>query len=338
MCTGIRFTSEQGGMFFGRNLDWSGSYGEQVVLTPRGYLRKWAYGPEGRSNFTPRALAYGGESSMHAVIGMGIVVGNVPLYFDCANEAGLAVAGLNFPGFARFEQNPLAGKVNVAAYEFPLWVTSNFDTVDQLEAALREVAIVAKPVDERYGVSLLHWLIGDANRSIVVEYGEEGMRVHHDEADVLANQPGFEWQQENLRNYLSLTSRFPKEVSWRGAKLAPYGSGLGMRGLPGDYSSPSRFVRAAYLNAHHPAREGEGANVLRLFHTLGGVAMVDGAAQMESGFFEKTVYTGGYSAQTRTYYFNTYDDPAIKYVSMADVSLQGGELLLPEPKLWPALA
>ena len=34
MCTGIRFTSTSGAMYFGRNLDWTQGYGERVVMTP----------------------------------------------------------------------------------------------------------------------------------------------------------------------------------------------------------------------------------------------------------------------------------------------------------------
>lgn len=326
MCTGIRFVDADGNMFFGRNLDWCCSYGEQVVVTPRGYRRTWRFG-EGP-----------GEECRHGVIGMGIVAEGLPLYFDCANEAGLGIAGLNFPGYAQYEEGPMEDKVNVAAYEFPLWVASKFETVDEVEDALAEVAIVAEPVNEAYPVSMLHWLIGDAQRSIVVEYTADGMRAFHDDVDVLANQPGFGWHRENLRNYISLTSDFPQPARWGTAELAPYGSGSGMHGLPGDYYSPSRFVRAAYLNANYPAQKTEGENVLRLFHTLGGVSMIDGAARMGNGEFEKTLYTGGYSAATRTYYYSLYEDPAIKYVSMADVNLQGHELMLPEPKLWPALA
>lgn len=327
MCTGIRFADTRGNMFFGRNLDWSTSYGEQVVVTPRSYLRKWAF-----------ADRLAGESCRHGVIGMGIVAEGKPLYFDCANEAGLAIAGLNFPGYAQYEKAPLEGKLNIAAYEFPLWVVSSFETVDDVERALAKVAIVARPVNNRYPVSMLHWIIGDGKRSIVVEYTAEGMQVFRDDVDVLANQPGFAWHRENLRNYISLTSAFPSSVKWRDASLEAYGSGSGMRGMPGDYYSPSRFVRAAYLNARYPQQDTEGENVLRLFHTLGGVSMIEGAALMSNGFFEKTVYTGGYSAKTRTYYFSVYDDPAIKYVSMVDCDLQGSDLLMPEPKLWPALA
>ena len=107
MCTGIRFDDDKNNLYFGRNLDWSTGYGEKIVVTPKNYQYKSAF--------------LGEMSPRNAIIGMGIIEENIPLYFDCANEAGLAIAGLNFPGYASYEKSPVEGKINVSAYEFPLW-------------------------------------------------------------------------------------------------------------------------------------------------------------------------------------------------------------------------
>ncbi|MBQ3263735.1 choloylglycine hydrolase [Candidatus Saccharibacteria bacterium] len=313
MCTGVRFSDDKGNMFFGRNLDWSTGYGQKVVLTPRGYSYNSAFLGEMKSK-------------QGAIIGMAIVVENTPLYFDCANESGLAIAGLNFPGYAHYETNAVDGKTNVAAYEFPLWVAMNFATVDEAEKALRNTAIVAKPINAQFPVSELHFIIGDGKRSIVVEYSERGMEIFDNKVDVLTNQPGYAWHQENLRNYMNLFPQMPKEVKWEKQVLTPFGSGSLMRGIPGDYYAPSRFVRVAYLNTHYPVQSTEEANVSRLFHTLTGVAMIDGAAIMIDGKSEITVYTGGYSAATKTYYYSTYENPAIVAVPMSDFKLDSAEL------------
>lgn len=313
MCTGIRFNDDKGNMFFGRNLDWSVGYGQRIVVTPKGYQYHSAF----LGDLTPK----------YALIGMGIVEENVPLYFDCGNEAGLAIAGLNFPGYAKYEEKPVEGKTNISAYEFPLWVAMNFSTVDEVEAMLKNVAIIAKPINDKYPVSMLHWIIGDKTRSIVVEYTDKGMEIFRNDVDVLTNQPGYAWHKENLRNYMNLSSPQPEKVTWGKAEMTAFGSGSLMRGLPGDYYSPSRFVRVAYLNTHYPAKSTEEENVSRLFHTLTGVAMIDGAAAMASGDFEKTVYTGGFSANTKTYYWNTYDDPAIKHSALSDFDINSSELI-----------
>ncbi|MBR3156815.1 choloylglycine hydrolase [Candidatus Saccharibacteria bacterium] len=314
MCTGVRFSDDHGNMYFGRNLDWSTPYGQKVVITPRGYKYKSAF--------------LGEMANSPVLIGMGIVAENTPLYFDCANENGLAIAGLNFPGYAAYEEAPIDGKTNVAAYEFPLWIALNFTTVDEAEKALKEVAIIAKPINDQYPVSQLHWIIGDKDRSIVVEYTKKGMEIFENDVDILTNQPGYGWHQENLRNYMNLFPLMPKGVKWGKAVMRAFGSGSLMRGMPGDYYSPSRFVRVAYLNTHYPTQSGEDANVSRLFHTLTGVAMIDGAAQMADGTCEKTIYTGGYSTATKTYYYNTYEDPAIKSVSLKDYDLDSTEVIV----------
>ena len=314
MCTGVRFSDDAGNMYFGRNLDWSVGYGEKVIITPRGYKYRPAF--------------LGEMVNSPTVIGMGIIAENTPLYFDCANEYGLAIAGLNFPGYAAYTPDTIDGKTNVAAYEFPLWVALNFTSVDEVEKALSDAVIVAKPINEQYPVSELHWIIGDAERSIVVEYTTSGMEIFENDVDILTNQPGYGWHKENLRNYMNLFPLMPKEVKWNKAKMTAFGSGSLMRGLPGGFYSTDRFVRVAYFNTHYPVQPDEASNVSRLFHTLTGVAMIDGAAAMADGKFEKTVYTGGYSTATQTYYYNTYEDPAIQSVSLKDQKLDSAELII----------
>jgi len=314
MCTGVRFTDGEGHLYQARNLDWTTGYGERVVITPTGYRPHSPFGAT--------------TTIRHPVIGMGIVEADTPLYFDCGNEAGLAVAGLNFPGYAQYATGPAGGAVNVAAFEFPLWVAAQFSRVDEVEAALAEVVIVDRPIDERYPSSLLHWIIGDATRAIVVEHTADGMRVFDDDVDVLTNQPGFDWHHENLRNYLNTAPGFPDDTVLGRAHLSAFGSGALMRGIPGDYSSPSRFVRAAYVHAHYPQQDSEPENVSRAFHTLQQVAMVEGSAAMASGEFETTIYTGLFSSRTGTYYWNTYDDPAIRQVALADHPADGTELIV----------
>lgn len=287
MCTCVRFNDNSGNMYFGRNLDWDEGYGQKIIITPREY--KYCSEFLGKMN------------TKHAVIGMAIAIHDKPLYFDCANDAGLGIAGLNFPGYAKFEDAPVDGKTNIAAYEFPLWVAMNFSSVDEVKSTLSDVAIVAKPVSEEYPVSMLHWMIGDGKESIVVESTKDGLLVFQNDVDVLSNAPGFK---EHLAAYRSYTGD-----------------------VAGGYTSGPRFLRAAYLNHNYPMQDGEDANIVRLFRTLGGVGIVDGALRMDNGHFEKTIYTSGYSALTRTYYYNTYEDFTIKKVALKDFDLDSAKLI-----------
>ena len=123
---------------------------------------------------------------------------------------------------------------------------------------------MAKSAGEGLGVANLHWFIGDARRSIVLECRTDGMRVFHDDVDVLTNQPGFDWHLENLRNYITTTVDDPAPATWGRATLAPFGAGAGTRGIAGDAYPPSRFVKAAFVNANYPQKDTEEENVTRL--------------------------------------------------------------------------
>ena len=179
----------------------------------------------------------------------------------------------------------------------------------------------------RGGISTYFASMNCGKRSIVVEQMADGMHVHHDDVDVLTNQPTFDFHMENLRNYMCVSNEMAEPTSWGKASLTAWGAGVGMHGIPGDVSSPSRFVRVAYTNAHYPQQNDEAANVSRLFHTLGSVQMVDGMAKMGDGQFERTLFTSGYSSKTNTYYMNTYDDPAIRSYAMADYDMDSSELI-----------
>lgn len=320
MCTSVRFTDKAGHLFWGRNFDWNTGYGEVPVVMPKGFVAKRHFGES-----TPAA---------HAAIGMATTYDGYPLFFNCGNDAGLAVGGLNFPGYAHFEPGPVEGKTNLAAYEIPAWVAANFATVDEAAAALADVAIIDAGIAPSLPVAMLHWHIADAKRSIVVEYQEDGMHVHDDPIDVLTNQPPFGWHMENLRNYLHCTDEWPGKVTWRDAELTPFGTGSGMRGIPGDTYSTSRFVRAAYVNAFYPQKETERDNVLRMIHTLNNVAFCEGSARMADGSSEITMFSDCFSANTGTYYYLAVDEPTLKCACLNDyASADPAALVTPEVKI-----
>lgn len=312
MCTAIRFTAKTGGMFFGRNLDWERSYGERFVATPKGF------------EFPYRHMD--AQAAKHAIMGMGIAPGNYPLFFDCGNDAGLAVAGLNFPQTHYYAEAPVEGKINIASFEFDVWITSNFATVDEVEAALDNVVITNAPYAPGMPAAPLHFIIADAARSIVVEPTREGLKVYRNDVDVLTNEPSFEFQRMNLRNYLGLSIQGPTAESWGDSEeLKPFGMGLGMRGIPGDYYPTSRFVKAAFINNNYPAQDTEAKNVARLFRTLNSVAVPMGAVKAPSGEWDQTLYQSGFSSATRTYYYSTYDDPTMQTLCLDDIDFGNGD-------------
>ena len=316
MCTAIRFNGCGTDSYFGRNFDWTTSYGEGIVVVPNNYDVKSSFG-----SF---------DKVVHPCIGMGLVENDMPVYFDCSNDCGLSVATLNFKGYAAYEPVEVEDKINIGVSEFSFWVASQFENVDEVEIALHDVAIVSQNVVERYATNQVHWMIADKRRSIVVEYTKRGMEIFHNNVDVLTNQPGYDWHHENLRNYLHLTDEMPTGASWTNVSLKPFGVGAGMQGLPGGYASADRFVRAAYFNANYPYKETEKENVARAFRELVSVAMIEGAAQYKRGESEVTIYTSCYSSHTGNYYYNTYNTFNIKCVNLSDYDLDTSNLIYQE--------
>ena len=313
MCTSIRFTDNSGNMYLGRNLDWSFGYGEQVRVMPLGFHIPYSFIDD--------------ATAAHAVIGMCIDYENYPMFFDCGNDAGLAVAGLNFPGYAEYAEGPVEGKTNIAAYEFPLWVAATFSTVDEVEVALHDVAIVAKSAGEGLGVSLLHWIIGDDRRSIVVEMMADGLHVYENPVEVLTNNPPFPQQMAMLANYRALNPRTPKNTFAPGVDLPELSRGMGGIGLPGDLSSMSRFVKVAFTRGNSKSADDEMSSVSQFFHILGSVDQQRGCCEVSEGKYEITIYTSCCNASRGIYYYTTYTNHQIAAVDMHREDLEGSRLI-----------
>ncbi|MBU3852160.1 MAG: choloylglycine hydrolase [Candidatus Paralactobacillus gallistercoris] len=315
MCTGLRFTDTDGNLFFGRNLDVESSYGEKVLVTPRNYPLPYKFLEDGKTT--------------KAIIGMGIMAGDYPMYFDACNENGLGIAGLNFPRFAYFPKETVAGKKNMTPYEFMLWVMEEFDTVAEAKQGLQELSLIDSPFSPQMPVAPLHWIISDKEGALVVEATKEhGVQVYDNPVGVLTNNPDFPWHMMNLNNYVGLNPNDAKATMWSKQEVKGLGVGTGSLGLPGDSIPASRFVKVAYLNANYPTVKTEAENVAKFFNILKAVAMVDGSVVNEAGKREFTVYTACYSANTKTYYYNRYNDFEMKKVQMNDENMNADKVTI----------
>jgi len=186
---------------------------------------------------------------------------------DGINENGMAGGMLYFPGFARYQQaTPLLDKLDKSEFqflpwEFLTWALTTFPDVTEVSKYLKsqKVSIVGpkESVDTLEENLPVHYTLHDKfGNSIVIEPMEGGLVVHDNPLGVMTNSPPFQWHQTNLRNYLTLSNKTPSEKTLQLSPKAPpvvlksLCQGGGMAGLPGDSSSPSRFVRAvAYVTS-----------------------------------------------------------------------------------------
>lgn len=308
MCTAACYKTE--GAYLGRTLDYEFSYGEQVTLTPRNF--PLSFGDAGTKN------------SHYAILGMAHVAGGYPLYYDAMNEKGLGMAGLNFVGNARYADESVPGKDNVPQYALIPWVLSQCATLAEARALLARLNLTGTPFSPQLPTAQLHWILADASGAITVESTAEGLQVYDNPAGVLTNNPPFPYQMFQLNNYRHLTRDNPANTF--GLPLTAYSRGLGGMGLPGDLSSQSRFIRAAFTVANSLSEPDENASVCQFFHILGSVDQTRGLCRLPNGTCEITIYTGCMSLAQGIYYYTTYNNRTVTAVDMHRENLDGSSL------------
>ena len=309
MCTAITYRTKD--HYFGRTLDLEYSYEEAVTVTPRNF-----------------PLVFRTEKNMdshYAIIGMATVTENYPLYYDAVNEHGLAAAALNFPDNAHYFPTT-EGKDNIAPFELIPWILGQCKDLQEARILLKKINICNIPFSDALPLSPLHWMIADPSGALTVESVAHGLQIHENPVGVLANNPPFDYQMTHLCDYLHLTSQ-PMENRFGDVDLAPYSRGMGAMGLPGDFSSASRFVRAAFVKTYSLSKEEEMESISQFFHILGSVEQSRGCVRLPEGGAVITVYTSCMNTDKGIYYYTTYDNRCICAVDMHGCDLDTGNLV-----------
>ncbi len=307
MCTAVSYKGHHA--YFGRNLDLERGYGEKVVITPRNFELKFR---------CRESIPY-----HYAMIGMAAVVEGEPLYFEATNEKGLSIAGLNFPKNAYYYEKE-KDKDNITPFEFIPWILGQCEDLDGVKEKLKKINLVNISFSKNLPLSPLHWIISDKEKSISVETVASGMKIYDNPFEVLANNPPFDYHEKNMNNYLSLTNGGAVSC-YSGVHAENYCLGLGAVGLPGDFSSPSRFARAFFVKQNSVKGKSVREDINQFFHIMNSVAMPKGCVASGEEF-EYTRYTSCCDADAGIYYYTTYDNLAVTQVNMWDEDLSGNEI------------
>lgn len=304
MCTAISLRT--GDHYFGRNLDLEYGYQERITVTPRAY---------------PFRFRKADSLTQHyAMIGMATVVGGYPLYYEATNEVGLSMAGLNFPKSAVYLPEQ-ADKDNITPFEFIPWILGQCATVQEAKRKLNAINLVNISFSDTLPLSPLHWIISDKDCSMVVEPMADGLQVFENPMGVLTNEPPFDYHLYNLTHYLNLSPNPATDRS--GMNLTAMSNGMGGIGLPGDFSSASRFIKAAFVKSNSVCGTGEEESVSQFFHILGSVAMPRGSIRMCKDQYEITRYSCCCNTDKGIYYYTTYENSGISAVDMRLENLDG---------------
>jgi len=310
MCTAISFHSHN--HYFGRTLDLEYGYHEQVTITPRNFPLSFRTKPTLEQH--------------HAIIGIAYISEDYPLYYDAVNEKGLGMAGLNFPGFAHYNE-PHKEKDNISPFEFIPWILGQCATLEEARILLARINLVNIPFSPALPLSPLHWIIADDSGAITVEATSEGLSVYENPVGVLTNNPPFPYHMTNLVHYMALSPHAPENRFAPHLDLRPFSQGMGAIGLPGDLSSPSRFIRAAFTKENSHCGHTEEEQVRQFFHIMGSVSIVRGNVQLDRDKFEITRYTSCCNTHRGVYYYTTYENSRITAVDLHREKLDGSALI-----------
>lgn len=309
MCTAATYKTKNA--YFGRTLDYEISYNEEVAITPK--------------NFPLHFRSVSDLNYHYAMIGTACVQKGYPLYYDGLNEKGLFAAGLNFVGNAVYHSEE-RGMYNIAQFEFIPWILGKCATVNEARQLMTRTNITAARFDSELPVAELHWIIADKDESITIESMKQGIKVYDNPVGILTNNPSFEYQMFNLNNYMQLSASKPENNFCNKLDLTVYSRGMGAIGLPGDLSSQSRFVRAAFIKLNSVCGSTNDESVNQFFHILGSVDQPRGCCKLGDDKYSSTIYTSCCCAESGMYYYTTYNNHQITAINMNNVNLNGNKL------------
>ncbi len=311
-CTGITLKSRDNATVVARTMDWSGAETNNLyVIVPRGHNQQSLL-PDGTMDGMSFISLYGYA---------GIATEQPEFIIDGTNEAGLSAALFYFPEYGKYQPYNEDNKdISLADFQVVSWILSRFSTIDQVKQAINNVRIIN--VDSSAGT--VHWRITEPNgRQVVLEIIDGVPNFYENEIGVLTNAPGFPWQMTNLNNYVNLHPGGAGPTKFGPITLRAFGSGSGFLGLPGDFTPPSRFVRAAFFKTYSLEQDTGPATVDQAFHILNnfdvplGVQFAVGGAP--NNMPSATQWTVATDLKNMTIYYHTMYNRTIRSLDMKPI-------------------
>lgn len=318
-CTSIVLEAEDGAVVYGRTMEWGAfDLNSRVAIVPRGYEFQ-GHTPDGKPGYRWKAR-YGG-GALDAL--------EKDYLTDGMNEKGLVVGVLYLPGFAEYQPyDPAQAKISMSSLDFANYVLTEFATVDEVREGLKKMRVVPVPEPALGGIPApIHLAVTDqSGKAIAVQYLKGELKVFDNPLRVLTNSPPFDWHMTNLRNYINLSA-----VAWPAKKIeqidfAPIGAGTGFLGIPGDYTPPSRFVRAvAYTQTARKTPDGD-ETVYEVFRILDNFNLPLGTAEgpdsdpkLLEGMRSSTIWTTAADNKNLKLYYHTQHNRKVRMVDLKKI-------------------
>lgn len=319
-CTGVKLIGADGTVVFGRTQEW-GKFDlkGRMAVYPRDthFQSEVPGGAEGLS--WKSKYGFAGVLLLNRVINTGM------------NETGLTGGMFYHKGFAEYgKYDPAEVSVSMAPSELLTYILSSFSTIDEVKKGLAEVRVVPVVDPDLKATMPVHAMITEpGGRSIVIEFKDGKPVFFENPVGVITNNPTFDWHLTNLRNYGYLSNTPFPETKWGDLKITPLAGGSGMLGLPGDFTSPSRFVRAAtFVETARPTKGGEDT-VLETFRILDSfnlsATQSEGATGKHGDLPAGTQYTILNDTKNKIMYYHTMFNRRVRKLDLKAIDFTKGE-------------
>lgn len=327
-CSALSWQTADGCHLWGRNFDFNRlAEGTAVTFVPRG-TAFYTCGTAREGDLVESTR----QQARYACLGVGTcLLQSTPVLYEGVNEKGLMGGQLYFREFASFPDKARAGTLPLQPPMAVTYLLATCATVQEAADALRQrVTLISRPI--LGAAPTLHWSFSDrTGETLIVESDADGLHLYRDTIGVLTNSPPYPWHRQHLACYAHIRDLDYDALHLCGDVLPQSFSGSGAAGLPGDWSSPARFVRLAFLKHYAVPGGEEGEGVARLFRLLGAAAFPLGIVRVSQPGtpaeydtrvlpYDYTAYTAVLCAESGRLYWTTYHDPAIRTLALAQLA------------------
>ncbi len=313
-CTGIFLTTQNNAHIYGRTLEFGQDLASTLLFIPRNYGFV-ATAPSGKQEGLP-------WKSKYAVVGANAfgIVGLV----DGVNEKGLAGGLFYFPDFAQYQEvTKKEYAKSLPIWELLTWILTTCTSVEQVKKIIGTVHVSNTLFQPLHEVVPAHLIIHDSSgASLVIEYTHGTLHLHDNPLGIITNAPTFDWHMTNLRNYINLAPLNASNKKMSGVSFAPLGEGSGMLGLPGDFTPPSRFVRAAFFTQATAKEANELAGVYQAFHILNNFDIPRNVVVNKNGTSDYTLWTSVIDMKNKIFYFRPHANFQLAKIDLMKMDLQ----------------
>jgi choloylglycine hydrolase len=310
-CTGITLKSKDGGTVAARTIEWAESVMNSFYVVVPHNQELQSLTPSGTDGIKFKTT-YGF---------VGLAVEQKEFMVEGVNEKGLSAGLFYFPNYGKYQPfDPMQKDKSLADFQVVSYVLAKCSSINEVKRELQKVRIIN--IDPRS--STVHWRFTEpSGRQVVLEIVDEEMHFYENPLGVLTNSPGIEWHWTNLNNYINLQPGNAPEHPFGPLDMKAFGHGSGMLGLPGDFTPPSRFVRAAFFQLTAPQQPNAEGCVFQAFHLLNnfdipaGTELPMGKASVDLP--SATQFTVATDTDNRMIYYRTMYNSNIRCIDLKRV-------------------